>query len=67
MARFKKLSVRLADELYSKRERRENVRASVDILLHVTDGTGNYDIDWRLGRAFFFLGQEAAGKDLSHS
>ena len=56
-----------ADELYSKRERRENVRASVDILRHVIDGTGNYDIDWRLGRAFFFLGQEAAGKDLSHS
>jgi len=56
-----------ADELYSKRQRRENVRASVDILRHVTDGTGNFDIDWRLGRAFFFLGQEAAGRDLSHS
>jgi hypothetical protein len=56
-----------ADELFSKRERIENVRASVDILRYVVDGTGDYEIDWRLGRAFFFLGQNAARKDLAHS
>jgi hypothetical protein len=56
-----------ADELYSKRERIENVRASIDALRHVSDGPANYEINWRLGRAFFFLGQSAARKDLAQS
>jgi hypothetical protein len=62
-----KETISQADELYSKRERIENVCASVDILRHVAEVTGNYEIDWRLGRAFFFLGQQAARKDLAHS
>jgi len=60
-------TINQADELYSKRERIESVRASVDFLRPVADSTGNYELDWRLGRAFFFLGQEAARKDLAHS
>lgn len=50
-----------ADELYSERQRIERVRLSVSILQSA--GRNDYEILWRLGRAFFFLGQEAPDKD----
>lgn len=58
--------IRQADELYSERQRIENVRRSVTILQSA--GKNDYEILWRLGRALFFLGQEAPDKDsaLSH-
>ncbi len=50
-----------ADELYSERQRIENVPASIAILR--SSGRNEYEILWRLGRALFFLGQEAPDKD----
>ena len=54
-----------ADELYSERQRIENVHASVEIL--ESSGKDEYEILWRLGRALFFLGQEAADENSAHS
>lgn len=58
--------IRQADEFYSERQRIENVRLSVNILR--SSGKNDYEILWRLGRALFFLGQEAPDKNsaLSH-
>jgi hypothetical protein len=53
--------IRQSDELYSERQRIENVRASIAILR--SSGRNEYEILWRLGRALFFLGQEAPDKD----
>ncbi|MCM3902751.1 MAG: TRAP transporter TatT component family protein [Pyrinomonadaceae bacterium] len=53
--------IRQADELYAGRQRIENVRASIAILKSAE--TSEYEILWRLGRALFFLGQEAPDKD----
>ena len=47
-----------ADALYGAREQIENVRASVE-LLRVAATQNKYEAAWRLGRALFFLGQEA--------
>jgi uncharacterized protein (TIGR02996 family) len=47
---------RRADELYDERVRAENVRASVRLL---EQAAGEYEAAWRMGRALFFLGQEA--------
>ncbi|MGH9883070.1 MAG: TRAP transporter TatT component family protein [Pyrinomonadaceae bacterium] len=47
------------DELYSKRQRIENIHASVKLLQLVAPGLSEYEINWRAGRAFFFLGQQA--------
>lgn len=49
---------RRADALYAARERSENVRASID-LLQSAAAPDDYELAWRLGRALFFLGQEA--------
>ncbi len=49
-----------ADALYSLRSEIENVRKSVRILERV--GGEDFASAWRLGRAFFFLGQEAPTK-----
>ena len=49
---------RRADMLYAAREERENVRASLGLLQRVLAPT-DYEVLWRLGRALFFLGQEA--------
>lgn len=46
-----------ADELYGARERPEQVRQSIEMLREATD---YYGALWRLGRAHFFLGQEAS-------
>jgi cytochrome c-type biogenesis protein CcmH/NrfG len=51
-----------ADALYHAREDAENVRASVHLLLEA-ERAGYYEAAWRMGRALFFLGQEARDKD----
>jgi tetratricopeptide (TPR) repeat protein len=48
-----------ADALYSTREEIENARLSVDLLQQALINEFNYELAWRLGRALFFLGQEA--------
>ena len=50
-----------ADALYGAREQLEQVRASVRLLQTAT--SDDYEIAWRLGRALFFLGQEAKDKE----
>jgi tetratricopeptide (TPR) repeat protein len=47
-----------ADALYDARGQLENVRASVE-LLRSDECANDYEAAWRLGRALFFLGQEA--------
>ncbi len=54
--------IRRADVLYDARELRGNVRASVK-LLQEAEYAGEYEAAWRLGRALFFLGQEAQSED----
>ena len=54
--------IRRADALYLKRADLESVRASV-LLLQEADCEREYEALWRLGRALFFLGQEAQGKE----
>jgi hypothetical protein len=49
-----------ADALYSARALMENVRASIPLLNEAA--TETYEAAWRLGRAHFFLGQEAKDK-----
>ncbi len=49
-----------ADELYRKRARPGAVRESVMILSGAHGGNDRYEVQWRLARALFFLGQEAA-------
>jgi tetratricopeptide (TPR) repeat protein len=51
-----------ADALYHGREDLENVRASVR-LLQEAGRAGEYEALWRLGRALFFLGQEAQDEE----
>ncbi|MBD0325246.1 MAG: tetratricopeptide repeat protein [Pyrinomonadaceae bacterium] len=48
-----------ADSLYSTREETENVRLSVELLEATLIDEFNYELAWRLGRALFFLGQQA--------
>jgi tetratricopeptide (TPR) repeat protein len=50
-----------ADALYEARGQLENVRASVE-LLQSDECTNDYEAAWRLGRALFFLGQEAGSE-----
>ncbi len=51
-----------ADALYALRPEIENVRASINLLQEAAGV--DYEAAWRLGRAHFFLGQEAEnGKD----
>jgi hypothetical protein len=49
-----------ADELYRKRARPGAVRESVMILSGARGGNERYEIQWRLARSMFFLGQEAS-------
>lgn len=53
---------RRADALYDAREHADNVRASVK-LLQEAEYAGEYEAAWRLGRALFFLGQEAQSEE----
>ena len=49
-----------ADELYRQRARPGAVRESVMILSGALGGNDRYEVQWRLARALFFLGQETA-------
>jgi tetratricopeptide (TPR) repeat protein len=53
---------RRADALYSEREETQNVRLSLE-LLRAAPAPHDYEVLWRLGRAHFFLGQEAQRED----
>lgn len=48
-----------ADDLYRQRARPGNVRESVMVLSGARGGNERYEVQWRLARALFFLGQEA--------
>ena len=48
-----------ADELYRGRVRAGAVRESVMMLSGARSGNERYEVQWRLARALFFLGQEA--------
>ena len=52
-------AVSRADELYNNRVRSEAVRESVMILSGARGGKNLYEVQWRLSRAMFFLGQQA--------
>jgi len=52
-------AVSRADELYNHRGRPEAVRESVMILSGARGGAKLYEVQWRLSRAMFFLGQQA--------
>jgi predicted Zn-dependent protease len=51
---------RRADALYDERGRAGNVRVS---LLLLEEAAGEYEAAWRMGRALFFLGQEAEQRE----
>lgn len=55
-------TIRRADALYDARSKTENVRASVSMLQEPVYAC-EYEAAWRLGRALFFLGQEAQTRD----
>ena len=52
-------AVSRADELYEQRARPEAVRESVMVLSGARGGSNLYEVQWRLSRAMFFLGQQA--------
>jgi hypothetical protein len=54
-----------ADELYYQRGEPGAVRESVMVLSGAHGGADRYEVQWRLARALFFLGQEAGGRDSS--
>jgi tetratricopeptide (TPR) repeat protein len=49
-----------ADELYNQRAEPGSVRESVMVLSGAHGGADRYEVQWRLSRALFFLGQETA-------
>ena len=51
-----------ADELYRQRARPGMIRESVMVLSGARGGNERYEVQWRLSRAMFFLGQEADSK-----
>jgi len=50
-----------ADELYRLRVTPGSVKESVSLLAGVAEGADRFEVQWRLARALFFLGQEATG------
>ena len=54
-----------ADELYQARAEPGSVRESVMVLSGAHGGSDRYEVQWRLARALFFLGQDAGGPDSS--
>ena len=52
-----------ADELYQHRSQPESVRESVMVLSGARGGSDRYEVQWRLARALFFLGQQANSRD----
>ncbi|MCI0489903.1 MAG: TRAP transporter TatT component family protein [Blastocatellia bacterium] len=58
-----------ADELYRRRAEPEAVEESIKALVRLKGVDGRYEVQWRLARALFFMGQEAdsvAAKRLLH-
>jgi tetratricopeptide (TPR) repeat protein len=54
-----------ADELYHRRGEAGAVREAVMILSGARGGSARYEVQWRLARALFFLGQEAGSRESS--
>ena len=54
-----------ADELYRQRAESGAVRESVMVLSGARGANDRYEVQWRLARALFFLGQEAGSRDSS--
>ena len=54
-----------ADELYHHRADPGAVRESVMVLSGAHGGADRYEVQWRLARALFFLGQQAGSRDSS--
>jgi tetratricopeptide (TPR) repeat protein len=52
-----------ADELYQRRSEPGSVRESVMVLSGARGGSDRYEVQWRLARALFFLGQQATTRD----
>ncbi len=52
-----------ADELYHHRSQPGSVRESVMVLSGARAGSDRYEVQWRLARALFFLGQQAGSRD----
>ncbi len=52
-----------ADDLYQQRAEPGAVRESVMVLSGAHGGTDRYEVQWRLARALFFLGQQAGSRD----
>ncbi|HKA21929.1 MAG TPA: TRAP transporter TatT component family protein [Blastocatellia bacterium] len=52
-----------ADDLYFRRAEPGAVRESVMVLSGAHGGADRYEVQWRLARALFFLGQEAGSRD----
>jgi hypothetical protein len=55
-------TLRLADELYGRRGEIGAVERAVEILSNAPGPDDRYDVQWRLGRCMFFLGQEAPNR-----
>ena len=53
-------AVSRADELYRLRATPGAVKDSVSLLASVVEGSDRFELQWRLARALFFLGQEAS-------
>lgn len=53
-------AVSRADELYRLRATPGAVKDSVSLLASVVEGADRFELQWRLARALFFLGQEAS-------
>ena len=51
-----------ADELYKQRAEPGAVRESVMVLSGALGGSDRYEVQWRLARALFFLGQQAGSR-----
>lgn len=56
-----------ADALYAAREHTQNVSLSAELLDAALSRGFDYENAWRLGRALFFLGQEAQGDSQSRA
>ena len=52
-----------ADDLYRQRARPGAVRESVMVLSGARAGSDKYEVQWRLARSMFFLGEEACSID----
>lgn len=54
-----------ADELYQQRAEPGAIRESVMVLSGAHGGADRYEVQWRLARALFFLGQQGSSRDAS--